>query len=69
MEEQCPAYLIQIQPEDWEKTPASVKKLVEEMQGKRILSIKGILANLLKLVAIIFHGVFLAIGQKPTLSL
>lgn len=31
MEEQRPAYLNQIPPPDWEKTPASVKKLVEEM--------------------------------------
>jgi len=31
MEQQCLAYLQQIPPEDWEKTPASVKKLVEEM--------------------------------------
>lgn len=33
MEEQRPAYLIQIPPEDWERTPASVKKLVEEMHS------------------------------------
>jgi transposase len=31
MEEQRLAYLIEISQEDWEKTPASVKKLVEEM--------------------------------------
>lgn len=31
MEKKCPAYLEQIPPEDWEKTPDSVKKLVEEM--------------------------------------
>ena len=31
MESNCPAYTHQISPEDWEKTPASVKKLVEEM--------------------------------------
>ena len=30
MEQQRPAYLEQISQEDWEKTPASVKKLVEE---------------------------------------
>jgi transposase len=31
MEKQPPDYLQQIPPEDWEKTPASVKKLVEGM--------------------------------------
>ena len=31
MEEQRPAYLQQLSQEDWEKTPPSVKKLVEEM--------------------------------------
>lgn len=31
MEEQRPAYLQQMSQEDWEKTPPSVKKLVEEM--------------------------------------
>jgi hypothetical protein len=31
MDEHCPAYTYQISAEDWEATPASVKKLVEEM--------------------------------------
>lgn len=31
MEEQRPNYLQQIPPEDWERTPGSVKTLVEEM--------------------------------------
>lgn len=31
MEQQRPAYLIEIPPFDWEKTPTSVKKLVEQM--------------------------------------
>ena len=31
MEKQRRAYLENIAPQDWEKTPASVKKLVEEM--------------------------------------
>jgi len=34
MEEQRPAYLIEIPPEDWERTPASVKKLVGKMQER-----------------------------------
>jgi transposase len=39
MKEQRPAYLQQIPQEDWEKTPASVKKLVEEMaQGTKKLA-------------------------------
>jgi transposase len=39
MKEQRPAYLQQIPQEDWEKTPASVKKLVEEMvQGMEKLA-------------------------------
>ena len=38
MEKQRPAYLRDIPPQDWEKTPASVKKLVEEMvQGVKQL--------------------------------
>lgn len=35
MDENCLAYGIEISEEDWEKTPASVKKLVEQM-GQRI---------------------------------
>ena len=31
MDENCPAYTQQISAQDWERTPASVKKLVEEM--------------------------------------
>ena len=31
MEKQCPNYLQQIPPEDWERTPGIVKTLVEEM--------------------------------------
>jgi len=34
MEEQRPSYLEPLPPEDWEKTPASVKKLVEQMQER-----------------------------------
>ncbi len=30
MDENCPAYIQQISPEDWERTPPSVKKLVEQ---------------------------------------
>lgn len=38
MEKQRPAYLQNIPPQDWEKTPASVKRLVEEMvQGVKKL--------------------------------
>ncbi|WP_265582997.1 hypothetical protein [Nostoc edaphicum] len=35
MEEKVPNYLEEVPPKDWERTPASVKKLVEEM-GQRI---------------------------------
>jgi transposase len=33
MEQEHPSYLEQVSQEDWEKTPASVKKLVESMAG------------------------------------
>ena len=46
MEEKRPTYLQQIPPEDWEKTPASVKKLVEHM-GQRIEKLEQQLAELL----------------------
>jgi transposase len=46
MEEQRPAYLQQIPPEDWEKTPASAKKLVEEM-AQRSEKLEKQLAELL----------------------
>ncbi len=45
MEKQCIAYLQQIAQEDWEKTPASVKKLVEEM-AQRIKKLKQQVAEL-----------------------
>jgi hypothetical protein len=31
MEQNCPSIIEQLPPEDWEKTPASVKKMVELM--------------------------------------
>jgi len=34
MELECVSHLEQIPPEDWGKTPTSVKKLVEEMAQK-----------------------------------
>ena len=46
MEQQRPDYLEQIPQEDWEKTPASVKKLVEEM-GQRQEKLEQELAELL----------------------
>ncbi len=46
MEQQRPDYLEQIPQEDWEKTPASVKKLVEEM-GQRQEKLEQQLAELL----------------------
>ena len=33
MEQERPSYLEIVSQEDWEKTPASVKKLVESMAG------------------------------------
>lgn len=56
MEEQRPAYLEQIPPEDWERTPASVKKLVEEMaQGiekleKQVAELLAVQQQLIELV-------------------
>lgn len=35
MEEKRPSYLEEVSPQDWERTPASVKKLVEHM-GQRV---------------------------------
>ena len=32
-EKERPSYLEQVSQEDWEKTPASVKKMVESMVG------------------------------------
>lgn len=46
MEEQRPNYLDQILPEDWERTPASVRKLVEEM-AQRIELLEKQLAEVL----------------------
>ena len=46
MEQECPSCLQQIPPEDWKKTPASVKKLVEEM-GQRIETLEKQQAELL----------------------
>ena len=46
MEEQHPSYLEQICRQDWEGTPARVKKLVEEM-GLRIESLEKQLAEVL----------------------
>ncbi|MGH2413020.1 MAG: DUF6444 domain-containing protein [Microcystaceae cyanobacterium] len=40
MEEKEPSYLEQVPPKDWEKTPASVKKLVEKM-GQRIETLEN----------------------------
>lgn len=34
MDEHCPGYALQISQEDWERTPASVKQLVKEMQER-----------------------------------
>jgi len=46
MEEQRPAALIEIPQSDWEKTPASVKKLVEQM-AQRIEQLEKQLAEVL----------------------
>lgn len=46
MEEQRQSYLQQIAPEDWERTPASVKELVEEM-ARRIEALETQLAEIL----------------------
>lgn len=46
MEKQCPTILEQIPQKDWEKTPASVRKLVEEM-AQRIEQLEKQLASLL----------------------
>lgn len=46
MEEDSPAYRQQISQEDWDRTPASVKKLVEEM-GQRIEKLEQSYAELL----------------------
>lgn len=46
MEQQRPAYLEQIPQEDWVHTPASVKKLVEEM-AQRIEKLEQQLASVL----------------------
>lgn len=46
MEEQRPSYLEQLPPEDWEKTPASAKKLVEDM-AQRIKKLEKQHAELL----------------------
>jgi len=45
-EEQRPAALIEIPQSDWEKTPASVKKLVEQM-AQRIEQLEKQLAEVL----------------------
>ncbi|MEH1966610.1 hypothetical protein [Nostoc sp.] len=34
MEEKGPSYLEEVPPKDWERTPASVKKLVENMSQR-----------------------------------
>jgi uncharacterized protein YllA (UPF0747 family) len=46
MEEKRPCYLEEISPEDWEQTPASVKKLVEQM-AQRIEKLEKQLAEVL----------------------
>ena len=45
MEQDCPAYRQQIAPEDWERTPSSVKTLLEEM-GQRLGQLEKELAQL-----------------------
>lgn len=45
MEEDCPAYRQEIAPEDWERTPSSVKTLLEEM-GQRLGQLEKELAQL-----------------------
>ena len=45
MEQKCPKSTDRIPPDDWEKTPASVKKLVEDM-GQRINQLEEQLTEL-----------------------
>ena len=45
IKENCPAYRQQIAQEDWQRTPSSVKKLLEEM-GQRLGRLEKELAQL-----------------------
>jgi len=46
MQENDPSYLEEVPPKDWERTPISVKKLVEKM-GQRIEILENQQAELL----------------------
>lgn len=45
MDKHCPAFAVQITPDDWERTPSSVKQRVEEMQ-ERLWQLEKQLAEL-----------------------